>query len=110
MESDHNLDTRKDEEYREIKPYWIKRLLMDVEVKDPSIDYDTLAYLIRTGSNDVIYSFIDFDIYEARNGYAKNAPLFRRECLGITVGKAKPEWSENWQGDVFIIKLGDIIL
>jgi len=29
--------------------------------------------------------------------------------LGIDVGKAKPEWSDNWQGDVFIISLGKIL-
>lgn len=98
---------RKDEEYREIKPYWIKRLLVDVEVKDPSISYEELAELIKSGSPDVAYGFNDFDVYQARNGYAKDAPVLRRECLGITIGKAKPEWSDNWQGDVFIIKLGN---
>lgn len=29
--------------------------------------------------------------------------------VGIERGKAKPEWSDNWQGDVFIIKLGNVI-
>jgi hypothetical protein len=31
------------------------------------------------------------------------------ECRGIRIGKAKPEWSDNWQGDVFVIELGNII-
>jgi hypothetical protein len=43
------------------------------------------------------------------NGYAKNAPTMLVECKGISIGKAKPEWSDNWQGDVFIISLGAII-
>lgn len=109
MESDPNPDARKNEEYREIKPYWIKRLLCDVQVKDPSIKYEGLAELIKDGSDHVSYSFEEFDVYQARNGYAKDAPIVRRQVLGIEVGNAKPEWSDNWQGKVFIIRLGDII-
>jgi len=109
MESHPDPKLRKNEEYREIKSYWIKRLLTDVEVKDPSITIEQLAELIKQGSTDVSYCFDEFDIYEARHGYAKDAPFLRRECLGITIGKAIPELSDNWQGNVFIIKLGDII-
>lgn len=109
MESNPDPNLRKDHEYREIKPYWIKRLLMDVEVVDPSIDYEELAELIKYENNAVSYSFQEFDVYEARHGYAKDAPILRRKCLGISIGKAKPEWSDNWQGNVFVIKLGKIL-
>lgn len=70
----------KKEEYREIKPYWEKRLLF----KDK------------------------FELVVFRNGYGKNAPRLVIECKGITKGSARPEWSDNWQGEVFIIKLGKI--
>lgn len=109
MESNSDPKLRKNEEYREIKPYWIKRLLHDVAVTDPSISYEELAELIKEESRHVCYCFNDFDVYEAKHGYARNAPNLRREILDITIGKAKPEWSDNWQGNVFIIKLGDII-
>lgn len=75
----------KREEYREVKPYWIRRF--------------TLKAII----------FKSFDTITFRNGYAKDAPTMVVECEGITIGKARPEWSDNWQGDVFIIKLGNII-
>lgn len=75
------LSGEKREEYREVKPYWEKRL-----------------------DNGVVYDIIEF-----RNGYAKNAPTIVIHCLGIYTGLAKPEWSDNWKGNVFIIKLGSII-
>ena len=40
---------------------------------------------------------------------AKNAPRFEIEFKGISIGKAVPEWSDNWQGNVFVLKLGEII-
>lgn len=84
----------KKEEYREIKAYWIKRL--------------NYAY---TDFNGKHYSFPlrTYDFINFKNGYAKNAPSFIIECKGITTGNAKPEWSDNWEGEVFIIKLGNIV-
>jgi len=75
----------KKEEYREIKPYWIKRMHFDIWNTKP------------------------FDYIEFKNGYGKNAPKIRLECNKIEIGKAKPEWSDNCKGDVFIIKLGEIL-
>lgn len=109
MECHPDPKMRKNEEYREIKPFWIKRLLHDVAVTDPSITYEELAELIKEESRHACYCFNDFDVYEAKHGYAKNAPILRRECLGISIGKAKPEWSDNWQGNIFIIKLGELL-
>ena len=80
---------KKKEEYRELKPHWEKRLVNGIFYK---IDTD----------------FKEIDKIVFRNGYAKNAPTITIKCLGIEIGKAKPEWSDNWQGDVFIIKLGEI--
>ena len=77
----------KKEEYREIKEYWSDRLTNRSES----------------------YEFREYDVVEFRNGYAKDAPKIKIECKGITIGKANPEWSDNWQGKVFIIKLGNII-
>lgn len=75
----------KKEEYRELKPYWFTRL----KWKTQTIE--------------------SFDVICFKNGYQKDALKLTVQCLGIEIGKAKPEWSDNWQGDVFIIKLGKII-
>lgn len=83
----------KKEEYREKKDYWIDRLC----------DFDEC---LKSNSYE---HFKSFDTITFRNGYSKNAPTIVLECKGIRIGEAKPEWSDNWQGNVFIIKLGDII-
>lgn len=63
----------KSEEYREQKAHWQKRL----EGKH----YDEIHF---------------------RNGYAKDAPQMRVECLGITTGE--------WQGQpCYVLKLGKIL-
>lgn len=78
----------KKEEYREIKQHWMDRLwawgnLFD----DPR----------------------EFSAVEFKNGYGKNSPTMLVEWISTEVGKAKPEWSDNWEGDVFVIRLGSII-
>ena len=75
----------KKEEYREIKPYWSKRFLGHKAMLNP-------------------FSFVLI-----RNGYSSDSPTILIQCKGISIGNAKPEWSDNWQGEVFVIKLGDII-
>ena len=81
------------EEYREKKDYWIDRLC----------DFEKCL-------NENSYShFKTFDTVTFKNGYQKNAPEMVVEFKGIDIGEAKPEWSDNWQGDVFIIKLGSIL-
>jgi hypothetical protein len=74
----------KKEEYRVMKTYWCTRL-------------------------NPLPPFKEFDVIEFRNGYAKDAPKLTVKFEGIQIGAAKPEWSDNWQGDVFKIKLGEII-
>ena len=82
------LSGEKKEEYREVKKYWQNRLQINGYHR---------------------FEFRKFNSIKFTNGYSKNAPTFEIELLGIEIGKAKPEWSDNWQGDVFIIKLGNII-
>lgn len=102
----------KKEEYREIKEYWIKRLLMDVEVKNNSdiFTYPVLSRHIKEKSDLISFSTIEFDTVTFRHGYGKNAPTIVIPIESIEVGPAKPEWSDNWQGNVFIIKLGKILM
>lgn len=101
----------KTEEYREIKPYWANRLTWQEfhgeiscvnSLKDCIHFDDACAY--STGVFRKNIEYIQF-----RNGYSKDAPTILVECNGITYGTARPEWSDNWQGEVFIIKLGKIL-
>jgi hypothetical protein len=91
----------KKEEYREMKGYWWKRLCTVGPVKF------SLATILNNGER-VDSLFIDYTHIIFRNGYQKNAPQITVQCLGIEIGNAKPEWSDNWSGNVFIIKLGNL--
>lgn len=95
----------KKEEYREIKTYWIRRLSASRK-----ISIDNLKKRMHT-TNKTYFDFwkLDFDTITFRNGYGKNAPTMIVECKGIVIGSARPEWSDNWQGQVFIIRLGNVI-
>ena len=75
------------EEYREIKPHWINRL------------YEA------DGITPIPYDLIEFS-----NGYdPARAPEATLEYKGFSVGYAKKEWSNNWQGQCFVIRLGNLI-
>lgn len=94
---------KKKEEYREIKPYWINRLTWHEF-------HHMKATGIKIEAKDGIPIFKrNIDSIVFKNGYAKDAPIMEVEFKGITIGKAIPEWSDNWQGDVFIIQLGAIL-
>lgn len=84
----------KKEEYRECKDYWASRLLR--------FKYDGTPYCYP-------HMVKWYDYIEFRNGYSPNAPKMLVEFKGLKIGKAVPEWSDNWPGDVFVIKLGDIV-
>ena len=94
---------RKIEEYREIKPYWIKRLC------DGSYTYDRCATCNGERCLDCLQAFkrYKYNHYDAVNfsrGYTKRKMMF--EIKGMTIGKGIPEWGAPKNKLVFIIELG----
>ena len=93
----------KREEYREIKPYWTKRLLknfpvfwrMAVNVGMLSNNY---THLYSKELYPEYYTHVKFSY-----GYTKRTITFELEY--ITIGKGNKEWGAPTE-DVFIIKLG----
>lgn len=85
----------KKEEYREIKPYWERRLMTS---QYPS------GWKYAYGGYDAKFKNVVF-----RLGYAKDAPTMLVRTRFLCIGEAKPEWSDNWPGPVFIIELGEIV-
>lgn len=86
----------KTEEYREIKPYWIKRLTTNCEVA-----YDVAA---ETYCGKVLYRPYTHVLFI--NGYRKDSPRIEKEIDSITIGKPKKgmcpdEWLDT---EFFIIK------
>lgn len=72
----------KKEEYREMKPYWHKRLGTAAETPK---------------------------IVQFRNGYAKDSPVVRIEMKGIMTGLGIIEWGAPPAERVYILRLGKII-
>jgi len=84
----------KKEEYRTIKDYWMVRLIAG---GDP-------ANWTKKDERGIQYK--EFDLIEFKNGYGHKVPTMYFEFNGIDIGPAVPEWSDNWQGEVFRIKIG----
>ncbi len=118
----------KREEYREIKPYWIKRImkcvvwcskgLLQAECKLGYYCYDNLVtgkrlcYSQQNGGaccgNIADFTAISggYTHVRFRRGYTNTTMLFK--CEGITIGKGNPDWGAPKE-EVFIIKLGERI-
>ena len=77
------LECSKNEEYREIKPYWTKRF-KDFLVEKP-------------------YDYILF-----KNGYKKNASTMKIELISIEFGYPKPDWADIYNF-CYVLKLGRIM-
>lgn len=94
----------KTEEYREIKPYWEKRL---IDYEAFKADYKSIVFrrfLLGKWTDPCLnyprgYTHVKFSY-----GYTKRTLTF--EIESITIGKGKPEWGAP-KKDVFIIKLGN---
>ena len=86
----------KTEEYREIKPYWIKRLTTNCEV-----EYDVA---LETYCGKVLYRPYTHVLFI--NGYRKDSQRIEKEIKSITIGKPKKglcpdKWLDT---EFFIIK------
>lgn len=86
----------KAEEYREIKPYWIKRLTTNCEV-----DYDVA---LETYCGKVLYRPYTHVLFI--NGYRKDSPRIEKEMKSITIGKPKKGLCQDkWlDKEFFVIK------
>jgi len=82
----------KPEEYRDIKPYWKKRLshLFPQEIR-----------------GETLYPIVDSITFS--NGYAEDRPQFVIELKGIEIREGNPEWGAQEGKKYFVLKLGEIL-
>jgi len=111
----------KKEEYREIKPYWIRRLLVcraEQEQRGENRSVPENIMFDLRNSHDVNKTFTayrcyyrKFDYVEFTNGYGKGMPTMRVECKGISAGQPAFKWYGKPTEDVcvYIISLGKVI-
>lgn len=117
----------KKEEYRDITPFWAKRLLciknrdnltkcyseetiecICISLKHwEDLDYDSIEEVL-----DVFHiKFKEYHYTDFRNGYKSldKVPRFIIENKGITVGVGKEEWGYTGRDNVFIIHHGEVL-
>ena len=91
----------KKEEYREITPYWAKRITQ-------YFDYPK-GCEIDAQMRHVMRSYLDgreiFDGVMFYLGYAKDRPKMYVPIERITIGTGKPEWGAEPGKSYFVIKL-----
>ena len=105
----------KPEEYREVKAYWAKRLLLDEKGnKMKEVEADDLAEAIRYAFSDnwkdeltPEKAIIQYDKIVFRNGYSKNAPTMVFKYLGLKIGRGKLEWGADENDFYFKLQLGE---
>jgi len=83
----------KTEEYREIKEYWINRLVEEYS---------------RHHIFSKMVCFKEYDFVEFKNGYSKNAPTIICELKEIEISKGNAKWGAIHNETYFVIKLGSI--
>lgn len=105
---DKILSGEKTEEYRDIKPYWVNRLI-EIPHKQVGTDTVTVAIqynIIRDREEVLRQHGRRFTHVLFFNGYGKNRPHIEKEIVSITISKPKKglcpdEWLDK---EFFVIK------
>lgn len=104
----------KAEEYREIKSFWIKRLLKIISVRfiyyipidtECADLYEEYKDLLKKDLKGGVLQFKDYTHVRFRYGYTKRTMLF--EIKNIRIGEGISEWGAPTDEEVFIITLGN---
>ena len=97
----------KTEDYREITPYWVTRLVNHFS------NYSNLIYqphLVLAGRSSVEFKKFDSNIMTL--GYPKSTNterILRLEHKGIEIGYGRPEWGAEPNKLYFVIKHGELL-
>lgn len=91
------LHRGKKEEYREIKPYWDKRVIKALGY----LETDEEEVKERLRDNKESGKIIDICF---RNGYGKKAPMFYADC-SVSIGTGKKEWGAEQGTNYYIIAI-----
>ena len=94
------LSGEKKEEYREVKPYWVKRLNIELSFAENGN--------IRSWSHGPLCGRKETVTLTA--GYGKDKPRMMVELLGLEIKKPNPAWCPpGTEGLWFALKLGRIL-
>ena len=90
----------KKEEYREIKPYWTKRLNNELDRMLKSIIPSNVERDLRKYPQWLMVKF--------RNGYRKDSPQIKCKCL-LKYGQGKEEWGAEPNKEYYILEILEIL-
>jgi hypothetical protein len=100
----------KTEDYREITPYWVKRL---VEPTDEGVTVDAVIYYLNGGKQHVFYSnnfeLKKFTTNTMTLGYPNSSDterIIKFEHAEIEIRTGNPEWGAEPNKLYFVIKHG----
>lgn len=96
----------KKEEYRELKPYWLKRMCLNWQSGDRYADCMQGTTLCRECLKNEYLAY-PFDAVRFRYGYTRRTMLWSID--GISIGRGRTEWGAPEDEEVFIIKLKERI-
>ena len=106
----------KTEEYREIKPHWIRRLceFWSVGGRSPAMMTSHLAIFYSENAHLLKYyielhdvTFKNFDAVTFHLGYSKDRPSMTFAIKEIVIDEGKEEWGALPGENYFVIKLGE---
>lgn len=96
----------KKEEYRELKQFWVSRLV-NLLVVDHTRSKSHLELILTEDYDKAIFNF--YDTITFSNGYTKDRPLFVIELKGIEIREGKAEWGAEPGKKYFVLKTGEIL-
>jgi hypothetical protein len=110
------------EEYREITPYWAKRLIevdhsLDESKRESDVVPENICFDVLINGHDPLVvlkayrsKFKSFNAVFARNGYnPKKNPSWLRKWEGTSIGYGQEKWGAEPGKKYFVIKLGERI-
>lgn len=102
----------KTEDYREITPYWFKRLFYDVDhtYLEEMVDKLKLGVGIKHIQEYYLHRFKDFETNTMTLGYPKSGDterILKLEHKGIEIRTGNPEWGAEPDKLYFVIKHGE---
>ena len=95
----------KKEEYRDITPYWISRLVAVFGAPHSCEDFNFMYKGFKHSMGEPVF----YETVLFKNGYRKNCPEMLVEIKGIDIDVGKEKWGAVWAKPYFIIKLGKIL-
>jgi len=103
------LSGEKKEEYREIKPYWTKRLTHNSYINwlKPELDKLPNHVVEKLEDRNILYKHFRKVVFV--NGYGDDKPAIIVELKSIIIGTGQSKWGGDENEYYYVLELGDVI-